>query len=128
MSPALVANLTRGRVLRGGQARCGQQAARQQAAAARRVRQRWIDHPITPSKKIFHCAPWRIQYWRLTWPGARARGDLAEGYHHGVGAVGPAQVGQVLELDVAAARAVEFGLQHGVHSASVLPLPEKSGV
>src|SRR3989338_4115179 len=45
--------------------------------------------------------------------GARAAEHLAKGYHHGIGAVGPAQVGHVLELHRAAAPFVGLGTQLG---------------
>jgi hypothetical protein len=75
----------------------------------------------------FPLLAWRTQYWRLMAPLLRTAGHLAKGYHHGVGGIGPAQVGQVLELDVAPATR-STSLRSGAPiAARFLPPAEKVG-
>ena len=44
--------------------------------------------------------------------GALAQKNFAEGHYHGVGVVGPAQKGQILDLNAVALAIAEFGLEH----------------
>ena len=45
-------------------------------------------------------------------PAALALNHLAKGYHHRLGAIGSAQVRQILDVDIAAVRVAQLGSQH----------------